>query len=200
MLLGPKRVSGKLLLGPKHVSEKMLLGSRSKMCQWKDVTRSKSCQWKLVTQSKNDRVTSFHCHVLDRVPSNIFSLTRFGPSNNFLMTRFGPSNQFPLTRFGPSNMFSLKTITRNLDNKLKLKVKSSSVELETMFFVILSLCFMIYVKIVRAETIPLTGLPVTSISSVWILGIYVSNISWGVHCCVHSWLLSNRDWVQLLYT
>ena len=86
---------------------------------------------------------------------NHFPLTSYVSSNHFSLTSFVSSNHFPLTSIVLSNIFSLTTSTRNWNKKVILKPKTAFFSPGTMFIVFLSLFYIIYVKKILRDTIPL---------------------------------------------
>ena len=112
------------------------------------------------------RLTRIHNPNSDWWP---LSTDKFWIGVNFSLTSFGSSNHFSLTSFGLVSIFRwlvLDRVTtfhwrllREISDKMRhLRVKSSSDELKSVFFVILEPQSMIYVKIVWADTIPLSCL------------------------------------------
>ena len=96
-----------------------------------------------------------------------FSTDLFWIGDHISLTSFGLGNQFSLTHFGlvPTfhwhvldwvTTFHWRLLREIWDKKLNLRVKSSSDELKSMLFLVLELHSMIYVKIVGADTIPLS--------------------------------------------
>ena len=95
-----------------------------------------------------------------------FSTDMFWIGDHISLTSFGLGNQFSLTSFGLVTTFHWHVLDRVTnfhwrllreiwDRKLNFRVKSSSDELKSMLFLVKEPHSIIYVKIVRADTIPL---------------------------------------------
>ena len=85
------------------------------------------------------------------------SLTSFGLGNQFSLTSFGLVTTFHWHVLDWVTTFHWRLLREIWDKKLNLRVKSSSDELKSMLFLVLEPHSMIYVKIVGADTIPLTA-------------------------------------------